>query len=67
MPARRALMMSTTTARLNRTCAAMTVHSPICSRARPIASSAGLTASNKVTKAISVAMPITTPGTMIAI
>ena len=66
MPASRARTIRQTTAMLNSTCAAITVHMPIWKRKARTASTKGLMMSNNVTKATSVAMPITTLGTMIA-
>jgi hypothetical protein len=55
-----------TTAMLKSTWAAMTVQVPICARSPATLSRRGFTVSNTVTNAISVEMPITTLGTMMA-
>ena len=65
MPCRRARTSSATTAMLNSTCAAITAQVPICSL-MPRPASEGLTRSKNDTKAISVEMPMTMPGTMMA-
>jgi hypothetical protein len=63
MPCSLARTSSATTAMLNSTCAAITAHAPISRRMFP---ASGLTASKADTKAMSVEMPMTMPGTMMA-
>ena len=67
MPCNRARTSNATTAMLNSTCVAMTLHVPICRRNVPSFSSMGLITSKIVTKVISDEMPITMPGTKMAI
>ena len=68
MPARRARTISTASAMVNRVWAAISETRPSCSRgaapraAGHMAASTGLSTSNTVTSATSVAMPITMPG-----
>ena len=69
MPASRERTIRMTTARLNSTCAATIVVTPMasCGASSPNRpATTGFRTSNTVTKAISVAMPMTTPGTMMA-